>query len=56
MTNAMILTKEFTYYYNLNTDLTGSEIQREESSFILMQVKARFTDMEARETIPATNT
>ena len=29
-------------------------MQREESSFILMQVKARFTDVEAREIIPAT--
>ena len=39
---------------NLNTNLTGSEIQREESSYILMQVKARFIDIEARAIIPAT--
>ena len=38
----------------LNADLTGSEIHREESSYILMLVKARFTDKEAREINPAT--
>ena len=38
----------------MNKDLTASKMQREESSFILMQLKARLIDMEARAIIPAT--